>query len=82
MSTAWPSPSTAPGAFAFAVSAVVSLRPTGPRRRRARGRGMDFCGVRFCFAFRRTRASEEALLQSQFGAEYNAYRARTWRLIP
>jgi protein-S-isoprenylcysteine O-methyltransferase Ste14 len=26
--------------------------------------------------------SEEALLQSQFGAEYDAYRARTWRLIP
>lgn len=26
--------------------------------------------------------SEEALLLSQFGAEYNAYRARTWRLIP
>jgi protein-S-isoprenylcysteine O-methyltransferase Ste14 len=26
--------------------------------------------------------SEEALLQSQFGAEYNVYRARTWRLIP
>jgi len=26
--------------------------------------------------------AEEALLQSQFGAEYNAYRARTWRLIP
>jgi protein-S-isoprenylcysteine O-methyltransferase Ste14 len=27
-------------------------------------------------------ASEEALLQSQFGAEYDAYRARTWRLVP
>jgi protein-S-isoprenylcysteine O-methyltransferase Ste14 len=26
--------------------------------------------------------SEEALLQSQFGAEYEAYRARTWRLVP
>jgi protein-S-isoprenylcysteine O-methyltransferase Ste14 len=26
--------------------------------------------------------SEEALLKSQFGAEYEAYRARTWRLIP
>ena len=26
--------------------------------------------------------SEEALLQSQFGPEYEAYRARTWRLIP
>lgn len=26
--------------------------------------------------------AEEALLQSQFGAEYEAYRARTWRLIP
>jgi protein-S-isoprenylcysteine O-methyltransferase Ste14 len=26
--------------------------------------------------------SEEALLASQFGAEYAAYRARTWRLIP
>ena len=26
--------------------------------------------------------SEERLLQSQFGAEYDAYRARTWRLIP
>jgi protein-S-isoprenylcysteine O-methyltransferase Ste14 len=26
--------------------------------------------------------SEEALLQSQFGAEYDAYRARTWRLLP
>lgn len=26
--------------------------------------------------------AEEALLQSQFGAEYNAYRTRTWRLIP
>ena len=27
-------------------------------------------------------ASEERLLQSQFGAQYDAYRARTWRLIP
>jgi len=26
--------------------------------------------------------SEERLLQSQFGADYDAYRARTWRLIP
>jgi protein-S-isoprenylcysteine O-methyltransferase Ste14 len=26
--------------------------------------------------------SEETLLQSQFGAAYDAYRARTWRLIP
>ena len=26
--------------------------------------------------------SEEALLHSQFGAEYDTYRARTWRLIP
>ncbi|ANH74789.1 isoprenylcysteine carboxylmethyltransferase family protein [Ralstonia insidiosa] len=26
--------------------------------------------------------AEEALLQSQFGAAYDAYRARTWRLIP
>jgi len=26
--------------------------------------------------------SEEALLHTQFGAEYEAYRARTWRLIP
>ncbi|MRS99583.1 isoprenylcysteine carboxylmethyltransferase family protein [Ralstonia pickettii] len=26
--------------------------------------------------------AEEALLQTQFGAEYDAYRARTWRLIP
>lgn len=26
--------------------------------------------------------AEEALLQSQFGAEYDTYRARTWRLIP
>jgi protein-S-isoprenylcysteine O-methyltransferase Ste14 len=26
--------------------------------------------------------SEEALLRSRFGAEYDAYRARTWRLIP
>jgi protein-S-isoprenylcysteine O-methyltransferase Ste14 len=26
--------------------------------------------------------AEERLLQSQFGAEYNAYRARTRRLIP
>jgi protein-S-isoprenylcysteine O-methyltransferase Ste14 len=26
--------------------------------------------------------SEEALLRSQFGAEYDAYRARTSRLIP
>jgi protein-S-isoprenylcysteine O-methyltransferase Ste14 len=27
-------------------------------------------------------ASEEKLLQSQFGAEYDAYRTRTWRLVP
>jgi protein-S-isoprenylcysteine O-methyltransferase Ste14 len=27
-------------------------------------------------------ASEEKLLQSKFGAEYAAYRARTWRLLP
>jgi len=27
-------------------------------------------------------ASEERLLQSQFGAQYDAYRTRTWRLIP
>jgi protein-S-isoprenylcysteine O-methyltransferase Ste14 len=26
--------------------------------------------------------AEERLLQSQFGAEYDAYRARTWRLLP
>ena len=26
--------------------------------------------------------AEERLLQSQFGAEYDAYRARTWRLVP
>lgn len=26
--------------------------------------------------------SEERLLQSHFGAEYEAYRARTWRLLP
>jgi protein-S-isoprenylcysteine O-methyltransferase Ste14 len=26
--------------------------------------------------------SEERLLQSQFGAQYDAYRAHTWRLIP
>src|SRR5262249_9792612 len=26
--------------------------------------------------------SEEALLQSQFGGEYDSYRARTWRLVP
>jgi protein-S-isoprenylcysteine O-methyltransferase Ste14 len=26
--------------------------------------------------------SEERLLQSEFGAQYDAYRARTWRLIP
>ena len=27
-------------------------------------------------------ASEEKLLQSQLGAEHDAYRARTWRLVP
>jgi protein-S-isoprenylcysteine O-methyltransferase Ste14 len=26
--------------------------------------------------------SEEAMLQSQFGTAYDAYRARTWRLVP
>jgi len=26
--------------------------------------------------------SEEALLRARFGAEYEAYRQRTWRLIP
>lgn len=26
--------------------------------------------------------SEEALLQSEFGAAYDAYRSRTWRLVP
>jgi protein-S-isoprenylcysteine O-methyltransferase Ste14 len=26
--------------------------------------------------------SEEKLLQTQFGAEYDSYRARTWRLVP
>jgi len=26
--------------------------------------------------------AEEALLSSQFGAEYDAFRARTWRLVP
>ena len=26
--------------------------------------------------------SEEALLRAQFGSEYDAYRARTWRMIP
>lgn len=26
--------------------------------------------------------SEEALLQSEFGEEYDAYRSRTWRLVP
>jgi protein-S-isoprenylcysteine O-methyltransferase Ste14 len=27
-------------------------------------------------------ASEEALLRTEFGAAYDAYRARTWRLVP
>jgi protein-S-isoprenylcysteine O-methyltransferase Ste14 len=27
-------------------------------------------------------ASEEALLRAHFGADYDAYRARTWRMIP
>ena len=27
-------------------------------------------------------AAEERLLSETFGAEYEAYRARTWRLIP
>ena len=26
--------------------------------------------------------AEEALLRSQFGAEYDAFRGRTWRMIP
>jgi protein-S-isoprenylcysteine O-methyltransferase Ste14 len=26
--------------------------------------------------------SEEALLHTQFGDDYDAYRRRTWRLIP
>ena len=26
--------------------------------------------------------SEERLLRSQFGGEYDAYRSRTWRLVP
>lgn len=26
--------------------------------------------------------AEEALLRSQFGAQYDDYRARTWRLVP
>jgi protein-S-isoprenylcysteine O-methyltransferase Ste14 len=26
--------------------------------------------------------AEEKLLQTQFGGEYDAYRSRTWRLIP
>jgi protein-S-isoprenylcysteine O-methyltransferase Ste14 len=26
--------------------------------------------------------AEEALLASEFGAEYEAYRGRTWRLVP
>jgi protein-S-isoprenylcysteine O-methyltransferase Ste14 len=26
--------------------------------------------------------AQEALLGEQFGAQYRAYRARTWRLIP
>jgi protein-S-isoprenylcysteine O-methyltransferase Ste14 len=26
--------------------------------------------------------AEERLLASEFGAEYEAYRTRTWRLIP
>jgi protein-S-isoprenylcysteine O-methyltransferase Ste14 len=26
--------------------------------------------------------AEEAMLRSQFGAEYDAYFARTWRLVP
>ncbi|MGZ5952111.1 MAG: methyltransferase family protein, partial [Isosphaeraceae bacterium] len=26
--------------------------------------------------------SEEALLESEFGARYSAYRRRTWRLLP
>lgn len=31
--------------------------------------------------FARIRA-EERLLRTQFGDEYDAYRARTWRLVP
>jgi protein-S-isoprenylcysteine O-methyltransferase Ste14 len=26
--------------------------------------------------------AEETLLRTQFGAEYDAYRAHTWRLVP
>jgi hypothetical protein len=47
---------------------------------------MDFVGVLLTVALipvllGRIRA-EEALLLSHFGAEYEPYRARTWRLLP
>ena len=43
--------------------------------------GVLLCALTVAILVGRIRA-EEALLQLQFGAEYDAYRARTWRLIP
>jgi protein-S-isoprenylcysteine O-methyltransferase Ste14 len=45
------------------------------------GVGLLIAGVIFVVLLARIR-SEERLLLSQFGDEYAAYRARTWRLIP
>ena len=43
--------------------------------------GVALAGLTVLILLGRIRA-EEALLQAQFGAAYDAYRARTWRLIP
>jgi protein-S-isoprenylcysteine O-methyltransferase Ste14 len=45
------------------------------------GLGLLIAAVNIVAVVGRIKA-EERLLQTQFGAEYDAYRARTWRLIP
>jgi hypothetical protein len=47
------------------------------------GDTMRWVGVAICFAGGVVRIrSEERLLREHFGAEYDAYVARTWRLVP
>jgi protein-S-isoprenylcysteine O-methyltransferase Ste14 len=45
------------------------------------GVGLILCGLTLPPLLARI-AAEERLLQAHFGAEYDAYRARTWRMIP
>jgi protein-S-isoprenylcysteine O-methyltransferase Ste14 len=48
----------------------------------SRSSPVEHCGIFSIVRNPSYLGSEEELLRSNFGAEYDAYPARTWRLIP